>query len=125
MVRAQSLLPFEIVFGTIMETQKIAAEIGCQLWLDGIGPTAKETEIEARLVEKAQMWNGKYLIAMFKFDSSSSDNVYETKVWHEGTVSCTCPGWCFGRKCWHTRDKAVLDQVSMVNEAYENMEIPY
>lgn len=42
------------------------------------------------------------------FDSSSSDNRYETLEYENGTTSCNCPGWarrCVNgvRTCKHTR----------------------
>jgi len=38
--------------------------------------------------------------------STSSDRVYETVAWSDGTVSCNCKGWIFSgryRGCAYTR----------------------
>ena len=43
-----------------------------------------------------------------EFRSSSSDKVYETRLYADGTTSCNCPGWTFKRgdkprSCKHTK----------------------
>lgn len=44
-----------------------------------------------------------------EFQSSSSDRVYETRLYGTGATSCDCPGWRYQRKpladrqCKHTK----------------------
>lgn len=51
----------------------------------------------------------KAIIKKFRFESSSSDKVYETLLYEDGTTSCNCPGWTRHvdikgrRSCKHTK----------------------
>jgi hypothetical protein len=49
--------------------------------------------------------------------SSSSDNVWRTSLWPDGTVSCNCPGWTrhAARHCKHLDKYAV--EISLAVEA--------
>lgn len=39
-------------------------------------------------------------IRVFTFHSKSSDNIWETRVWNDGKITCDCPAY---KKCWHVK----------------------
>jgi hypothetical protein len=57
---------------------------------------------------------------VYWFTSASSDTVHETIRWTDGTLSCSCPGWCkrngpAGRTCKHVRIVAAGQGASMAS----------
>lgn len=49
--------------------------------------------------------SGKTILTTFFFESSSSDKLYQTLRYDDGSTSCDCPGWTRRpqRSCKHTR----------------------
>jgi len=43
-------------------------------------------------------------IAVWGYDSRSTDRVYTVRLNKDGSLSCNCPGWIFSRSCRHVRD---------------------
>lgn len=57
-------------------------------------------------------------VYMWKFESSSSNKVYETLKYSDGSLSCDCPGWTrrAERTCKHTRAVQVGDADAMATK---------
>lgn len=54
-------------------------------------------------------------VYMWRFPSSSGSGAHETLKYDDGTLSCSCPGWCKRpiRSCKHTRAVELGDTNNM------------
>lgn len=67
----------------------------------------------------------KTIAKVWTFESSSSNNIYETLQYIDGSTSCDCPGWTrrAQRICKHTRavDMGIADQQCISCHDYQTV----
>lgn len=70
----------------------------------------------------------KEIVKVWTFESSSSNNTYETLLYTDGSTSCNCPGWTrrSQRTCKHTRavDMGLADNQCIACHDYQSEKKP-